>query len=49
MLTGCFTAIITPFTPKYSAVDFEGLEKLVEYQIIMSLCANSTWKPFFQA
>jgi len=34
MLTGCFTAIITPFTPKYSAVDFMGLEKLVEYQVI---------------
>jgi len=34
MLSGCFTALITPFTAKYSAVDFEGLEKLVEYQII---------------
>ncbi|MEW6670829.1 MAG: 4-hydroxy-tetrahydrodipicolinate synthase [Thermodesulfobacteriota bacterium] len=34
MLTGCFTAIITPFTAKYSAVDFEGLEKLVEYQVV---------------
>ena len=34
MLTGCFTAIITPFTANYSAVDFKGLEKLVEYQII---------------
>lgn len=34
MLTGCFTAIITPFTAGYSAVDFKGLEKLVEYQII---------------
>jgi len=34
MLTGCFTAIITPFTDKDSTVDFAGLEKLVEYQII---------------
>jgi len=34
MLTGCFTAIITPFTAKNSAVDFKGLEKLIEYQII---------------
>jgi len=33
MLTGCSTAIITPFTAKYSGVDFRGLEKLVEYQI----------------
>ncbi len=33
MLAGCFTAIITPFTAKYDTVDFEGLEKLVEYQI----------------
>jgi len=34
MLTGCFTAIITPFTAKHSAVDLPGLEKLVEYQIV---------------
>jgi len=34
MLTGCFTAIITPFTAKNSVVDFKGLEKLIEYQII---------------
>lgn len=33
MLAGGFTAIITPFTTKYDTVDFEGLEKLVEYQI----------------
>ena len=31
MLTGCFTAIITPF--KDDAVDYEGLEKLVAFQI----------------
>ena len=34
MLTGCFTAIITPFSAENSAVDFKGLEKLIEYQII---------------
>lgn len=34
MLTGCFTAIITPFTAKHSAVDLDGLEKLLEYQIV---------------
>lgn len=33
MLTGCHTAIITPFTDKYSSVDFKGLAQLVEYQI----------------
>ena len=31
MLAGCFTAIITPF--KNDAVDYEGLEKLSEFQI----------------
>jgi 4-hydroxy-tetrahydrodipicolinate synthase len=31
MLAGCFTAIITPF--KNNAVDYEGLEKLSEFQI----------------
>lgn len=31
MITGCYTAIITPF--KDGAVDFEGLGKLVDYQI----------------
>ena len=31
MLTGCFTAIITPF--KGGAVDTEGLDALVDYQI----------------
>ncbi|RJQ51277.1 MAG: 4-hydroxy-tetrahydrodipicolinate synthase [Desulfobacteraceae bacterium] len=31
MITGCFTALITPF--KAGAVDFEGLERLVEFQI----------------
>jgi 4-hydroxy-tetrahydrodipicolinate synthase len=31
MLSGCFTAIITPF--KNDAVDYEGLEKLSEFQI----------------
>jgi len=37
MLTGCFTAIITPFKAENSAVDFRGLEKLVEYQIISGI------------
>ena len=31
MLAGCFTAIVTPF--KNDAVDYEGLEKLSEFQI----------------
>ena len=31
MLAGCFTAIVTPF--KNNAVDYEGLEKLSEFQI----------------
>jgi len=31
MITGCYTAIITPF--KDGAVDFEGLGKLVDFQI----------------
>lgn len=34
MLTGCFTAIITPFSDGTGAVDFEGLKNLVEYQIV---------------
>ncbi|MFC1816106.1 4-hydroxy-tetrahydrodipicolinate synthase [Thermodesulfobacteriota bacterium] len=32
MLTGCFTAIITPF--KNGGVDFDGLTRLAEYQIV---------------
>ena len=31
MITGCYTAIITPF--KEGEVDYEGLEKLVDFQI----------------
>jgi len=31
MITGCFTALITPF--KDDRVDYEGLDKLVEFQI----------------
>jgi 4-hydroxy-tetrahydrodipicolinate synthase len=31
MLAGCFTAVVTPF--KNDAVDYEGLEKLSEFQI----------------
>jgi 4-hydroxy-tetrahydrodipicolinate synthase len=30
---GCYTAIITPFTSSAAAVDYEGLEKLVDFQI----------------
>ena len=30
-MEGCFTALITPFTD--SAIDYEGLDRLVEYQI----------------
>jgi 4-hydroxy-tetrahydrodipicolinate synthase len=32
MLSGCYTALMTPFKNDY-AVDYEGLEKLVEFQI----------------
>jgi len=31
MFSGCYTALITPMTEK--GVDYEGLERLVEYQI----------------
>ncbi len=31
MLKGCFTAIVTPF--KDDAVDYEGLDRLAEFQI----------------
>lgn len=33
MEAGCYTAIITPFTSRGWAVDYEGLEKLVDFQI----------------
>lgn len=32
-LTGAFTALVTPFTPDGSAVDYEKLRELVEWQI----------------
>ena len=31
MITGCYTAIITPFSNE--AVDYDGLSKLVDFQI----------------
>lgn len=34
MLKGCFTAIITPFTARHHAVDLDGLERLVEFQLV---------------
>jgi 4-hydroxy-tetrahydrodipicolinate synthase len=33
MNPGCYTALVTPFTPDGAALDQEGLEKLVEFQI----------------
>ena len=33
MDAGCYTAIITPFTKPATAVDYESLEKLVDFQI----------------
>ena len=33
MDAGCYTAIITPFTSPATAVDYEGLERLVAFQI----------------
>ncbi len=33
MFSGCYTALMTPFTAKDHEVDFAGLEKLAEFQI----------------
>ncbi len=33
MRAGCYTALATPFTPDCGGIDYDGLEKLVDFQI----------------
>lgn len=33
MHSGCYTALVTPFTSEGEAVDYEGLERLIDFQI----------------
>ncbi len=35
MFSGCYTALITPMTPK--GVDYDGLARLVEFQVVSGI------------